>query len=206
MLQGEKAPLPPKPELPSGKNEADQITALLQSQGMAYVGSPPTREDILGYTHGMIQAVYKAYSLGPACAPYEIAVGKVTTKLASCFACTMFITALGYPPSSGHLGRGESWAPMYEPYNPGASQEPNERAVIRDLNTAWSLACGQWLRYGIGVLAQAKVAKSHAAALGELSTFVDSRRIDPSVCATLILDALTVHDKEIDRIDRTLEN
>jgi hypothetical protein len=182
------------------------MTALLESQGMAYVGRPPTREDIVGYTHGMIQAVYKAYALGPSCVPYEIAVGEETTKLASCFPCTMFITALGYPPSAGHLGRGESWAPLYEPYNPGAGQEPNESAVIRDLNTAWAAACGVWLRYGIGVLAQARVAPSHAAALDDLSNFVEARRKDPSVAATLILDALTIHGKESERINRTLED
>ena len=72
----------------------------------------------MGYTHGMIQAIYKAYSLGPSCAPYEIAVGDQTTKMASCVPCTLFMLAQGYPPTSTHLGRGESWAPLYETYNP----------------------------------------------------------------------------------------
>ncbi|HEX8081072.1 MAG TPA: hypothetical protein VF557_12745 [Jatrophihabitans sp.] len=208
VLGGESAAKEPDPDskLPRAANRADQMTAIIESQGMAYVGKPLTREDIVGYTHGMIQAVYKAYSLGPACVPYEIAVGDRTTKLASCFPCTMFITSLGYPPSSSHLGRGESWAPLYQPHNPGARHEPNESAVIRDLNTAWAAACGVWLQYGIGVLAQAKVAKSHAGAVEDLYNFVETRRNDPTVGATLILDALTIHQKESTRIDQTLEN
>lgn len=205
VLGGESAARQADPKPPPAANRADQLTALIESQGMAQVGPPPTRNDIVGYTHGMIQAVYKAYSLGPACVPYEIAVGEETTKLSSCFPCTMFITALGYPPSSTHLGRGESWAPLYRPYNPGAGHEPNESAVLRDLNTAWTTACGVWLRYGIGVLAQARVTDSHAAAVKDLHNFLEARRKDPTVAATLILDALTVHQKESTRIDQTLE-
>jgi hypothetical protein len=205
MLGGESAAMEADPRLPPASNRADQLTALIEAQGMAYVGGPPRRNDVIGYTHGMIQAVYQAYSLGPACVPYEIAVGDQTTKLASCFPCTMFITALGYPPSSTHLGRGESWAPLYAPYNPDAGHAPNEGAVIRDLNAAWTTACGVWLRYGIGVLREAKVTDSHAAAVADLVNFVEARRNDPTVCATLILDALTVHQKESVRIDQTLE-
>lgn len=206
VLKGEEGAKEPKTNLPSAANLGDQFTALIKSQGMAYVGSPPTREDVVGYTHGMIQAIYKAYSLGPSCIPYEIAVGDVTKKLASCFPCTMFMTALGYPPSAGHLGRGESWVPLYEPYNPGAPREPNESGVIRDLNYAWANACGMWLRYGVGVLKQAKVNSSHAAAVENLFNYVEARPKDPAVGATLILDALTVHDKESTRIDRTLDD
>jgi hypothetical protein len=200
-----KDPNEPDWPWPDAPNHADQWIELAKLEGMAYVGKPPTREDITCYTHGMIQAVYKAYSLGPKCVPYEIAVGNKTTKLASCFACTMFITALGYPPTAAHLGRGESWAPLYEPYNPGTAAEPNESAVVRDLNTAWAMACGVWLQYGIGVLRQAKVTSDHAGAVEDLYHFVEARRKDPTVAATLILDALTIHDKEMARIDRTLE-
>ncbi len=213
VLGGTFANQPPKPKdpqqadwpWPAADNHADQWIKLAQEEGMIYVGKQPTREDIVGYTHGMIQAVYKAYSFGPSCVPYEIAVGNKTTKLASCFPCTMFITALGYPPTSAHLGRGESWAPLYEPYNPAGSAERNESAVLRDLNTAWAAACNVWLHYGIGVLRQAKVTRDHAGAVEDLYTFVESRRQDPTVASTLILDALTIHDKEITRIGKTLE-
>jgi len=59
----------------------------------------PTVDDVASYTHGMIQAIYKAYSLGPSCTPYEIAVGDMTKKMASCLPCTLFMVAAGYPPT-----------------------------------------------------------------------------------------------------------
>jgi len=62
----------------------------------------------------MIQAIYDSARTGPWCTPYEIAVGTETTKLASCFTCTLFMYANGYPPSAIHLGQGASWVPFYE--------------------------------------------------------------------------------------------
>ena len=75
---------------------------------------------VVGYTHGMIQAIYESAWTGPWCTPYEIAVGTETTKLASCFTCTLFMYANGYPPSAIHLGQGASWVPWYE-VRPGLS-------------------------------------------------------------------------------------
>ena len=65
-------------------NLADQITGEMSATDKMVFNGDPTTADIVAYTHGMIQAIYKAYSLGPSCSPYEIAVGAVTTKLASC--------------------------------------------------------------------------------------------------------------------------
>jgi hypothetical protein len=114
LIGGDVAAQAPDPTVSVGvpvTNRADQITQQMKDAGMAFVGEPGC-DDIGAYTHGMVQAVYKAYSLGPSCTPYEISVGKVTTKMASCFPCTLFIDALGYPPTAIHLGRGESWAPL----------------------------------------------------------------------------------------------
>lgn len=65
----------------------------------------------IGYIHGMSSAINKCVSSGSWCTPYELATGEVTTKMASCFACTTYMYASGFPPSSSHLGRGESWVP-----------------------------------------------------------------------------------------------
>ena len=156
------------------------------------------------YTHGMIQAIYKAYALGPSCAPYEIAVGDQTKKMASCLGCTFFMYAVGYPPTSIHLGSAESWAPLYAPYNPDGPTEPNEQGVIRDLNNAWSARCGEWLTLGLEVLDDAHIAASHRSSRDAVGQFMESRAADPSTAANLILDALTVHDPELNRIARTL--
>src|SRR4029453_6799347 len=115
-------------------NLADQIEREMRDRyGMVFT-SEPAMTDIAAYSHGMIQAIYKAYALGPSCEPYEIAVGDQTKKMASCLTCTLFMHAVGYPPSSIPLGRGESWAPLFAPYNPDGVTEPNEAGVVRDLN------------------------------------------------------------------------
>ena len=99
---------PVEPNTTTATNLADQSTILMKDAfGMVFTGEP-TVDDIATYTHGMIQAIYKAYGLGPSCTPYEIAVGDQTKKMASCLPCTFFMVATGYPPNSIHLGRGES--------------------------------------------------------------------------------------------------
>jgi hypothetical protein len=65
----------------------------------------------IGYIHGMTAAIAKCVAVGPWSTPYELAAGTETTKMASCFACTTYMYANGFPPSSTHLGRGESWVP-----------------------------------------------------------------------------------------------
>jgi hypothetical protein len=186
-------------------NLADQITGEMgATDGMTFNGEP-TADDIVAYTHGMIQAIYKGYALGPSCAPYEIAVGAVTTKLASCLPCTLFMVAQGYPPTSIHLGRGESWAPLYQPYNPGGSAEFNELAVIRDLNNSWRDKCSEWLALGVEVLDDAHIAADHKSARDALRAYLSNHSADKTVAATLVLDAVTVHESESVRIGRTLK-
>ena len=87
----------------------------------------------------MVQAIYKAYAVGPSCTPDEIAVGNVTRKMASCIPCTLFMYSLGYPPTSIHLGN--HWASLYSPYDPNGMTEENESAVIHHLNNAWYENC-----------------------------------------------------------------
>jgi hypothetical protein len=165
----------------------------------------PTIADIAAYTHGMIQAIYKAYSLGPCCAPYEIAVGAVTTKMASCLPCTLFMVAQGYPPTSIHLGRGESWAPLYQPYNPGGQAERNELAVIRDLNNSWRAKCAEYLALGVQLLDDAHIADDYMVTREGLRSYLAGHSSDKTVAAMLVLDAVTVHESEAVRIARTLK-
>ena len=211
LIGGDKAAQPPETDskkmrnVTGAKNLADQITGEMQkTDGMEFNGDP-TIDDITAYTHGMIQAIYKGYALGPSCTPYEIAVGGVTTKMASCLPCTLFMVAEGYPPTSIHLGRGESWAPLYAPYNPGGQAENNELAVIRDLNNSWREKCQEWILEGLKVLDNDHVAQTHKDALKALNAYLENNKNDKSVAATLVLDAVTVHESESLRIGRTLK-
>lgn len=198
-------PVADQPNPTKATNEADQITGVMQeSYKMAFVGRDPTVHDIVGYTHGMVQAIYKAYSLGPCCTPYEIAVGRETTKMASCMPCTLFMVAQGYPPTSTHLGRGESWAPLYRPYNPNAKEDEHEWAVVRDLNNSWCATCDDCLRLGMDVLAHATIKSDHLPAWEALQSYVQANRSGEAVAASLILDAVTIHDTEANRIAHTL--
>ncbi|MEU8571101.1 hypothetical protein AB0C51_22620 [Streptomyces pathocidini] len=206
MITGDKAQSAPTVGMPNpanALNEADRVTGLMKAQGMVFEGEP-TLSDIAGYTHGMIQAIYKAYALGPSTTPYEITVGTETTKLASCVPCSLFMIALGYPPTSIHLGRGESWVPLFEPYTPGRSSESVERAVIRDLNNSWQDACAEWLALGLKVLDQSAVTNDHQASVTAARKYLDANSRDKSVASVLILDAVSIHESEMSRISRTL--
>jgi hypothetical protein len=204
LIGGNRATEAAKGPGTTATNAADEIEREMRDvYGMVFVDEP-TMADVATYTHGMIQAIYKAYALGPSCAPYEIAVGDQTKKMASCLGCTFFMYAVGYPPTSIHLGSAESWAPLYAPYNPDGPTEPNERGVIRDLNHAWSARCREWLAVGLEILDDSHIASSHQSSRDAVGQFMESRAGDPSTAANLILDALTVHDPELNRIARTL--
>lgn len=163
----------------------------------------PGPGDVVGYTHGMIQAIYEAYDLGPGCTPYEVAVGHVTTKLASCIACTFFMYATGYPPTSIHLGRVDSWVPLYEPYKPEGSPLAHEDAVVRDLNTAWYQRCDGFVRTGLAVLTDDVVADSHRSSRDRVATYLDAAS-DVTVAGVLSLDAISIKGQHVERLARPL--
>ncbi|WP_271952476.1 hypothetical protein [Ruegeria faecimaris] len=185
-------------------NRSDQITNIMRfDQGMNFVDESGD-EGVKGYTHGMIQAIYKAYHLGPHCTPYEITVGDCTTKLASCFGCTMFMTANGYPPTSTHLGRAESWVPLYEPYKPSTSPKA-ERIVINDLNASFAAYCDKVLRTGMRALSVDNIADAYDHCPAALEHVLGGHySADNRVAVSLFLDALTVHDRELSRVRRVL--
>ncbi|MBC7928494.1 MAG: hypothetical protein H7039_22860 [Bryobacteraceae bacterium] len=206
LIGGDTAGQDPTPGNTTGAtNLSDQIEAEMRDRyGMVFT-CEPTMSDIATYTHGMIQAIYKAYALGPSCAPYEIAVGDLTKKMASCLTCTLFMHAVGYPPNSIHLGSGESWAPLFAPYNPDGPTEPNEIGVIRDLNNAWYERCRAWLKMGLEILDDAHIAPGHRASREAVAAYLKAHDTEPTLSGILILDAVTVHEPELNRISRTLQ-
>lgn len=206
LIGGDRAGDDATPDNSGGAtNLADQIEAEMRDKyGMVFT-CEPTTSDIATYTHGMIQAIYKAYALGPGCSPYEIAVGDLTKKMASCLTCTFFMHALGYPPTSIHLGSGESWAPLFAPYNPGGTEEPNEIGVIRDLNNAWYERCLAWLKIGLEILDDAHITPGHRASRDAVAAYLKAHDTEPTLGGILILDAVTVHEPELNRISRTLQ-
>ncbi len=205
LIMGDSAGKDPAaPNTTGASNLADQSTIEMRDKyGMTFT-CDVTNDEIATYTHGMIQAIYKAYGLGPSCEPYEIAVGDLTKKMASCLTCSLFMYATGYPPTSIHLGRGESWAPLYQPYNPNGAAGANELGVVRDLNNAWYAKCLQWLRAGLEILDDTRTAGDHRASRDAVKKYLGANDGDATVGGTLILDAVTVHDGETERISRTL--
>jgi hypothetical protein len=205
LIGGDKAGQDPTPTNEThATNLADQLELEMRDKYGMVCTSDLTTTDIATYTHGMIQAIYKAYALGPSCEPYEIAVGDQTKKMASCLPCTLFMHAAGYPPTSIHLGSGESWAPLYAPYNPNGPTEPNELGVVRDLNNAWYARCLEWLKMGLEILDDAHITADHKASRDAVLDYLKTRDKEPTLGGVLILDAVTLHDSELNRISRTL--
>ncbi|MGH3624049.1 MAG: hypothetical protein ACRDQ5_20035, partial [Sciscionella sp.] len=160
---------------------------------------------LVGYTHGMIQAIYESVATGPWCTPFEIAVGEHTTKMASCLPCSLFMYAAGYPPTAIHLGRGESWIPFY-PKNRGDKDysEPVDEA-IRMINDRWYLQCTQHLELGVKILtSNPTLAKSHVERFTLLCGVVEENAQEKTLAANLLLDAVTVHGHDVQRVNRAL--
>jgi hypothetical protein len=99
-----------------------------------------------GYTHGMILAIGECVKAGPWCIPFEMAAGKKTKKLASCFMCTVYMYSAGFPPSSIHLDRAESWWPLVE------HGDPTDVRVAKSLNDKWKMDCRGMLQLGVEIL------------------------------------------------------
>ena len=193
------------------KPTAAQITHEMEHKyHMVFNGTvAPGGIDVAMYTHGMIQAIYLAYGHGPSCRAYEIAVGAQTTKMASCVPCSLFMSANGYFPNSIHLGRGESWTPLFAPYIVAGTRADDQvlrtlPATVRDLNESWYERCLLWLEKGLTMLADAQLAETHTTAKADVDTYVALHKTDRTLGGRLILDAVTMHDSELARVTRTL--
>ncbi|HEX8700580.1 MAG TPA: hypothetical protein VF815_17145 [Myxococcaceae bacterium] len=186
-----------------------------------------TKGGIVGYVHGMSWAMQECIKCGPWCTPYEQAVGSDTTKMASCFPCTTYMYAAGFPPSSIHLGRGESWCPLPE------NQSSPYGEIAQSLNTRWHAQVFHYLELGrkclekfanahrddsgialtmgrrntlkvkhVSVGPQLHVAKAHRDALDAMEYKLHTLGLAKG--GNLMLDALTVHESEWKRVYNTL--
>jgi hypothetical protein len=167
------------------------------------------------YIHGMVSAIVKSVSVGPWCAPYELATGTETTKMASCFACTTYMYATGFPPSSTHLGRGESWIPPKPELESGEQIEgiqeyfnKFDKTVMSSLNTRWHWDIYHYLRIGTNYLQNAKCLNDdYAGIANKLASILQGYKSEDigQQGGNLYLDALTVHESDWRRIMRTLQ-
>lgn len=179
-------------------------------------GMGPLRrfDGIVQYTHGMSWAMREALRWGPWTTAYEMAVGAFTKKRASCFACTTYMWSSGFPASSTHLGRCESWAPLPDgalgeaedhTFSDGAEGDL-ERSIARSMNERWHVEMYHQMRQG-GLLLQsaAMMPLGHRAALARLNARLDvSRAQDALEGGKLFLDAISWHRSDIDRVCQTL--
>jgi len=177
----------------------------------------------IGYCHGMIQAAYAAAATAPKGITIEVAAGKDTTKMASCFGCTTFMVAVDRMPDGIHLGEGASWSPI-DPNNEWAIHTLNERfledvdgpnpkrmallknAVIAE-NKKWEKKCSEWLLAGVGI-DPGLIKEDNKKAWAELVKFVGGKKQEWA--GTAFLNALgfkcedKVHGDDFNRVTRTL--
>lgn len=169
-----------------------------------------TDDDVVGYVHGMIQAIYDVEfhkhlpnSTGGG-TPYEIAVGNDTSKLASCFACSVFMDSTGYPASSTHLGRGESWCILH-----GNGTSPTQNSTRDALNDKWAAYCQTIVTKGMDCLVNKNgnvLNEDHRDSFTKLQAYLAKNNTPQNkyLYANLILDALTVHNSEYNRINAAI--
>ncbi len=153
---------PGKPAMPSYTTSVANTALDLKEADPTAVAT--TKDGVLGYTHGMIQAIYAAAAHGPSYRPYEVVAGDITPKLASCFMCATFMDAAGYPANAVHLGSSDSWIPVYglfdkHPLAPSSvlmqqnsTGTFNTRGVIRSYNQSWRERCFTYMLLGLGLL------------------------------------------------------
>ena len=189
--------------------------SLNQASGRAKGSAKVSRSGcVVGYCHGMTSAILQAKLIGPWCTPYEVAVGSKTTKLASCFGCTTFMYATGYPPSHIHLGQSASWVPL-PPDLTGFNvdfQGPESEQVRESLNLMFYREVAAYLDMGSEILGRASNAKDKQ--LGRtINAFVrkvrssrKSQAMGSRDVANIYLDALAVnHQSDYKRVLKLLK-
>lgn len=196
-------------------NNGGEFGDNLSSDPQKGMGPVRKHKGIVQYVHGMSWAMREAIRWGPWCNAYEMAVGPRTTKRASCFACTTYMWANGFPASSSHLGRGESWGTLPDGTLGGGEDHSHsdygegeiEKAIARSMNIRWNTEIYHFLRQGARLLERHRVNmdNAHRNALQLLSTAMSVRGAGDMVTGgNLFLDALTWHENDAKRIIRTL--
>jgi hypothetical protein len=211
-----------------------ELNALAGVKGMPIAGIPDTMDKQggknVGYCHGMIQAAYAAQATAPKGVTIEVASGKQTTKLASCFGCTTFMTANNRMPDGIHLGEGASWSPT-DPGNAWAIERMNERfldvvdekgkpidrtsvlkGAVTAMNKKWEDKCSDWLLTATNITAAEYINGDHADAWKTLVKFVGGKK--QSWAGACFLNALGFicddpkkgqHGDDFNRVKRTLK-
>lgn len=123
---------------------------------------------LIGYSHGMNYAMRDALATSPTAVATEISSGKITTKEASCFGCTTYMWAVGFPPSATHLGSALSWHPLVA----SLETDPLKRAIVESMNTRYHLQVHGYLLRGAEIFASA----GGKALPGEGDYFITSTR------------------------------
>jgi len=164
----------------------------------------PTERDggVIGYCHGMNMAIMHCKLLGGG-TPYEIAVGTKTAKLASCFGCTTFMYANGYPPSFIHIGKAESWTPiaMNKEDNPEYKDSKNKSAIDH-MYWNWADAVAGYMKAGAPILVAKGI--SPYSRMARMLAHESATRKDNLERANIFLDALTISKSEWDRLKTVL--
>lgn len=148
--------------------------------------------------HGMIQAMIThqaALCNDKNTFFFEIALGPNTTKVSSCIPCSMFMTSVGMPPISTHLGRGDNWN----------IPQINPRDFATNIQTkSWYSNIISYYLFGMHQLETQK--KDWYSALSEkmaeLEDFMHERTLNDIPMA--FLEALTFEDSFTTRIINTL--
>ncbi|MEX1363196.1 MAG: hypothetical protein AB1Z98_08725 [Nannocystaceae bacterium] len=166
---------------------------------------------IVGYPHGMNFAMRDALATSPTAIPIEIASGNRTTKLASCFGCTTYMWANGFPPSATHLGSALSWHPL----DPGQENDPMKRAIVEAMNVRYHLQVHGYLLRGAEILADASqrsggnrqyyVTPTHGRIARHLLRLQRLRRANAhQIGANYFLDACMDHQNDKIRLRRVI--
>lgn len=198
------------------------------------MGGLPANSDLknerIGYIHGMSSAICECIKHGPWCTPFEMATGTETTKMASCFACCTYMYAAGYPPSSMHLGRSESWVPPDMQHQIDGENIPSKKNDKKDMDLLgehafkglqnefdqqitssvlirWHREVYGYMTLGVQYLLKANTWVNPASYehVKQLKNLLDkSNNLISEQGGNLFLDALTVHESDWKRIQNTL--
>lgn len=174
----------------------------------------PVDGKVVGYVHGMSQGMVESIRKGPWCVAHEHAIGDRTTKLASCFPCTTFMYACGFPPSSTHLGRGESWVPPQKA-DSDENRKVSSALAVDTVNVLWNIQVHYYLELGCKLLEAYFTGDGprhpnnvYAEIVGQVKAVVDKFKASELNLmkngGNLFLDALVYHDKDTYRLMKVL--
>jgi hypothetical protein len=115
--------------------------------------------------------------------------------------------ANGFEPSDSHLGGSLSWMPLYHTEGhkydilDTADLDSQKNALSKAIvaaNDKWADCVTKWMTAGAAALSKAALETKHAASLQSLNNLLEKR--ERYTCCNLLLDALTLHGKDVERV------